>query len=60
MTYFLGKCSQIISKGSHCTSLAALKRFELSEVFDILAFGFAGFAITTYYTYLTLLYYEVP
>ena len=46
MTYFLSKCSQIISKRSHCTSLAVLKSYELSEVFDIFAFGFAGFAIT--------------
>jgi len=45
-----------ISRRSHCTSLAVLKSYELSEVFDILAFGFAGFAITTYYTYLTLVY----
>ena len=37
-----------ISKRSHCTSLAVLKTYEFSEVFDILTFhfGFAGFAIT--------------
>ena len=32
---FLSKRSQIISKRSHCISLAILKTYEFSEVFDI-------------------------